>query len=174
MSSSTDDRIAVGRIGRPHGLKGEVTVLPDSDDPGRFAAGSTFVTDRQRSLTVRSSQPYRDSGLIVLFEGIANRKRAEELRGSILTIHADQRRELESDEFWPDDLIGLVVIDQHGSTLGTVIAIETAGQDRLLIRQAGGSRFLLPFVEELVDDPVDGVIHVRLPDGLLEDETETD
>ena len=80
--------MVVGRVGRPHGVRGEVTVLPAGDDPGDFGRG-TILRAGERDLKVRSARPYRDRGLIVAFAGIRNRNEAETLRGVLLTKSAD-------------------------------------------------------------------------------------
>jgi 16S rRNA processing protein RimM len=167
LSSSTD-RVVVGRIGRPHGLDGEVTILPDSDDPDRFCPGAGFLTDTGRELVLRSSKPYRDRGLVVGFDGIRSRIEAEQLRGAILTVARAERRSLGDGEFWPDDLVGLTVIDPAGTRLGVVDRVEFgSAQDRLVVRTDTGGDVLVPFVEDLVGDPDGDRIVVDAPEGLF-------
>lgn len=173
MSSSTEDagavdRIAVGRIGKPHGLHGEITVLPDTDDLDRFAVGSSFVTDTGRTLVIASVKPYRDKGLLLHFEGVRSRIEAENLRGILLTVDADTRRDLEEDEFWPDDLTGLDAVAPDGSVLGVVDRIEFGpGQDRLVVKTPLGVEVEVPFVSAIVGDPANGRIVIDAPDGLF-------
>ncbi len=164
MSSSTD-RIGIGRIGRPHGLRGEVTVVPESDAAERFLPGSTLTTDTGRDLVVSASRPYRDRGLVVAFEGVADRTAAEALRGMILTIAAGERRALDEDEFWIDDLVGLRVLDPSGRPVGTVVDVVLGPQDRLVVDVETGE-VEVPFVHDLVGDPGDGTITIDLPVGL--------
>lgn len=125
MSSSTDGSIPVGRIGRPHGLRGEVTFLPETDDPARFTPGSTFTIDDGTVLVVTSVAPYRDRGLVLGFEGIGDRGAAERLRGMTLSISASDRRSLEPGEFWPEDLVGLAAVSPAGDPLGTVTGVDS-------------------------------------------------
>jgi 16S rRNA processing protein RimM len=147
-----------------------VTLLPGSDDPDRFAPGSTFVTDSGRSLTVSSCRPYRDLGLLLRFEGVDDRSGAEALRDAVLTIDPSQRRDLDEGEYWPGDLIGLVVIDAADRMVGTVSDVVIAqAQDRLVVATSAGGQFEIPFVDDLVDDPAEGQIRVRLPAGLLDE-----
>ncbi|MCH7585391.1 MAG: 16S rRNA processing protein RimM [Acidobacteria bacterium] len=173
MSSSTEDagavdRIAVGRIGKPHGLHGEITVLPDTDDLDRFAVGSSFVTDTGRTLVIASVKPYRDKGLLLHFEGVRSRIEAENLRGILLTVDADTRRDLEEDEFWPDDLTGLDAVAPDGSVLGVVDRIEFGpGQDRLVVKTPLGVEVEVPFVSAIVGDPANGQIVIDAPEGLF-------
>ena len=152
-------------------MHGEVTVLPETDDPERFAPGSTFVTDQDRELIIRSVKPYRDRGLLVVFHGIRGREAAETLRGSVLTIDAGERRSLGDDEFWPDDLAGLDAVDPEGTALGTVDRVEFGpGQDRLVVITPDGAEVLVPFVAEIVGDPDDGRIVIDAPEGLFDAE----
>jgi 16S rRNA processing protein RimM len=169
LSSSTD-RIVVGRIGKPHGLNGEVTVLPDTDDPERFVAGSSFVTDTGRALSVVSAKQFRDKGLIVLFEGFSRRDAAETLRGQMLTVDPEARRRLDDDEFWPADLVGLVAVTPQGEALGVVDRLEFGpGQDRLVVVTPDEREVLVPFVSDIVADPADGEIVIDAPEGLFGD-----
>jgi 16S rRNA processing protein RimM len=173
MSSSTEDagaveRIAVGRIGKPHGLHGEITLLPDTDDLVRFAVGSSFVTDTGRTLVVGSVKPYRDKGLLLHFEGVRSRVEAENLRGLSLTVDPATRRDLDDDEFWPDDLAGLEAVTPDGSVLGVVDRIEFGpGQDRLVVKTMLGVEVEVPFVSAIVGDPIGGQIIIDAPDGLF-------
>lgn len=143
-------------------------MLPETDDPGRFAAGSEMLTDAGRTLIVRSVSRYRDRGLIVRFEGVADRNHAEALRGSLLTVAADHRRPLERGEYWPDDLVGLTAVSPQGRSLGVIIAVEFGvGQDRIVVVTPEGRRVLVPFVAALVGDPIAGRIEIDDSGGLF-------
>ena len=146
-----------------------MTLVPDSDAPERFAPGAQFVTDHGEVLVVTSVAPYRDRGLVVGFEGYQDRPSAESLRGHVVTIDPEERRELDDGEFWPDELIGLQVVAEDGELLGRVADVEIAmGQDRLVVATVSGNDVLVPFVDELVDDPAGGRIVVRPPEGLFD------
>ncbi|MFQ5948886.1 MAG: ribosome maturation factor RimM, partial [Acidimicrobiia bacterium] len=130
-----------------------MTILPSTDDPGRFAPGSLLLTDEAppRPLTVRRARGHR-AGLIVSFAGIADRKAAESLRGVHLTIGAAERRPLEDDEFWPEQLRGLVAVDRDGGRLGVIADVVLGeAQDRLVVTTDGGL-VEVPFVAELVGE----------------------
>ena len=158
----------VGRIGRPHGVRGEVTVVPDGDDPGRFSPGAELLTDRGDTLVVVASRPYRDKGLVVGFTGVDDRNAAEALRGTLLYTTVEDRRPLDEGEFWSEELVGLTAVSPDGTVLGEVVAVEHgAGQDRLVVATTGGRQVLVPFVKALVGEPADGRIEVRDPGGLF-------
>jgi 16S rRNA processing protein RimM len=94
-----------------------------------------------------------ERGIVLRFEGYETRPLAEELRGHVLTISEDERRQLEEDEYWPDDLVGLMVVDQAGETVGVVTSvIDGPAQERLAIRTESGLDMEIPFVSALVTD----------------------
>ncbi len=166
-----EERVTVGRIGRPHGLHGELYVLSDSDAPERYRPGAVFLTDEHppRRLEVRSSR-YRQDKLMVVFVGISNRTDAESLGGVDLTIATAERRPLDKDEFWPDELVGLAVQDPDGRPIGAVSAVETSGpQDRLVVRTADGRETSVPFVRELVPEVrrAEGLVVIHPIEGLF-------
>lgn len=154
-------------MGRPHGVRGEVTVLPSGGDPGDFARGS-FLRAGERDLEVLAARPYRDRGLIVAFGGITDRNAAEGLRGAVLTRSAEDRRPLERGEFWTSSLVGLAAVTPGGAAIGRVTDVLVGGlQDRLVITTPDGVEVQVPFVEGLVGDPVGGSIVVDPPGGLF-------
>lgn len=166
MNSSTD-RIEVGRIGRPHGVRGAVTVV--AGEPSWFAPGAEFGLDRGGTVRVRSARPHRDRGMLVAFEGVSDRSAAEALRGAVLTVAAAARHDLEPGAWWPEQLVGLRVVGPTGEPLGEVSGVVVGdAQDRLAITTPGGRTVEIPFVDDLVDDPEDGRIVIRPPEGLFE------
>ena len=168
MNSSTEDRLPVGRIGKPFGVRGEVTFVAASPGSSQFAPGARFLTDSGVELVVRSARPYRDRGFIIGFAGVGRRDMAEQLRGAVLTIDASERPDLDSDEYWTDDLVGLQAVDPAGEVLGTVVSVDFGtAQDRLVVRTAGGQDVLVPFVGDIVGDPIDGRIVIDAPAGLF-------
>lgn len=173
LSSSTDDRVHVGRIGRPHGLKGEVTVVASTDNPDRFVAGSSFLTDeaQPRRLTIAETRKHHGY-LLIRFDGCEDRDDAEALRGLNLTIGPEERRPLEEGEYWPQDLEGLIALNRSGDRIGVVTGVVLSdAQDRLVITTSAGGEVEIPFVDELVSEvhPSGGFVVVMPPEGLLED-----
>lgn len=163
--------IVVGYIRRAHGIRGAVIVRSLSDDPHRFEKGSEFLTDDPATGRVKlvGVQSHKE-GFLVTLEGIGDRNAAERLRGVSLLIEAKQRRRLEDDEYWPDDLIGLAVLDTSGCRVGIVAeVVEGVSQDRLRVA-ASGAEFDVPFVADIVVavDLAGGRLVVDLPEGLVE------
>jgi 16S rRNA processing protein RimM len=151
-------RLEVGRIGRAHGLRGEVHVSLTSDRTERLAPGAELSTGT-RALVVRSARPHQRRW-IVGFEGIDDRTAAEQLQGEILYADAQPAGE---DELWVHELIGATVRDRAGVTLGTVVAVEANPASDLLVLD--GDR-LVPLVFVVAHEP--GSVTVDVPEGLLE------
>jgi 16S rRNA processing protein RimM len=149
-------------------VRGEVTVVPDTDDPNRFAPGQRLVTDTGRALVVASARRFRDRGLLVAFVGVTDRTEAESLRGVVLTVPERSRRDLEEGEFWPEELVGLRAVTPEGSPLGRVSGVDLGeAQDRLIVTRPDGSEVLVPFVDPIVGDPIAGEIVIDPPGGLF-------
>lgn len=165
-------QLVVGRIGRPHGLRGEVSVEVRTDDPDRrFAPGAVVATDpaARGPLVVRSSRSHAGT-LLVRFEGVDDRDRAEELRGTMLVIDsADIPPSDDPDEFHDHQLIGLAVLTPDGERAGEVTDVLHHGQDLLVVRRKGRDVYV-PFVKALVPvvDLEKGHLVVDGPAGLLD------
>lgn len=173
MSSSTDDRIPVGYVRRAHGIKGDVVVRSLSDFPDRFAPGAELTTNESppRTLVVERATDHRD-GVLIHFRGIEGRTEAEHLQGVTVAIRRAERRELEDDEYWPEDLEGMVAITPDGEHLGTVVGVVLAGaQDRLVVRDGNGNDVEVPFVNPIVSavHPSGGHVVIDAPAGLFAD-----
>ncbi|MCP3976111.1 MAG: ribosome maturation factor RimM [bacterium] len=173
MSPDQNARIPVGYVRRAHGLRGDVIVRSLSDDAERFIVGAEFLTDHEspRDMTVSEVRAHAD-GVLLRFEQISNRNAADAMRGVTLTIGADQRRDLESDEYWPEDLEGLAVIDAAGTTLGAITSVIMGGaQDRLVVSTPDGRTVEVPFVAAIVTDVdiAEGRIRMDPPPGLFDD-----
>ena len=139
-----------------------------SDDPRRFEPGSTLLHADGRTLTVVSSRKHRDR-VMVRFEGIDSREAAETLRGALFIDAADVR-DLDDDEYWPDDLVGCAVFDLEGNNLGTVDSvIEGRAHDLFQVSTEHGER-LVPVVKEIVRDidTSSRLIVIDPPQGLLD------
>jgi 16S rRNA processing protein RimM len=173
-------RLLIGRIGRPHGIRGEVVIGVRTDEPDlRFAVGA--VLDASRSpgdepaggqLTVASTR-WHSGQLLVAFAGVADRTAAAELTGTWLSVDSSQLSEIpDPDEFRDHELIGLSVRTSAGDPVGVVTDVLHYGQDLLVVRRADGQEgeALVPFVKAIVPEvDVDaGVLVIDPPPGLLD------
>jgi len=149
--------LEVGRIVKPHGLRGEVIVDLISDRVDRLEPGSVLTTDRG-PLEVRASRPHQGRWIVVL-DGVGDRSHAEDLRGTVLRAESVE----EPDTWWVHDLIGSEVVDLAGTTHGHVVAVEANPASDLLVLDRGA---LVPL--RFVVSTEGGRVTVDAPDGLFE------
>jgi 16S rRNA processing protein RimM len=167
------DVVAVGRIGKAHGIRGDVFVEPWTDVPDeRFVVGVVFETDPvdRGPLTVASTRNHSGK-LVVHFEGFDDRNSVEAIRGSYLVIDAATRPVIDDpDEFYDTDLIGLLVCTVDGQELGPVTDVLHSPADSLLSIDCSGREVLVPFRKEFVPtvDLTRRLIEIDPPDGLID------
>lgn len=165
-------QVQVARIGKPHGIRGEVTVQVLTDVPEeRFVPGAEFVVEPEKlgPLTVESARWNKDI-LLLAFEEVPDRNRAEELRGARLYIDTDEVADDDEDAWYEHQLVGLSVRVGE-ETVGTVAALNTLpAQDLLVVEGRDGQEILVPFVEQIVPEVNIEAGYIRLtpPDGLFE------
>ena len=152
-------RLEVGRVGRAHGLRGEVHVVAVTNRSERFASGSRLFVG-ERVLEVQSSRP-SGCGWVVQFTGVNDRDAAEALRG--LTVTGDAMGAAPDGELWVHEVIGAEVRDRTGARIGVVDAVQANPAHDLLVLDSGA---LVPMVFVVEQEP--GVVVVDLPDGLLD------
>ena len=183
MSSTGDStEVVVGRIGKAHGIKGEVSVEPRTDEPERrFADGARLRTQapaggaphgpgRPAELTVVASR-WHQSRLLVTFAELRDRTQAEAARGLLLVVDVDLAEKPEDpEEFYDHQLVGLRVEKTDGTPVGTLTeVVHATAQDLLAISAEDGREILVPFVSQLVPevDLVGGRVVVEDLPGLL-------
>lgn len=170
-------QLVVGRIGRAHGVRGDLFVEPFTDEPEvRFAIGAKVTTSvadvSLKTLTVTESK-WHSGKLILHFAGIDDRTAAEQLKGIELRADVDPL-ELpdDPDEFYDHQLIGLDVLysDQVIGQVDQVLHLPA--QDLLAVIKSDGSEVLIPFVKQIVPevDLVNRKLIITPPPGLINDE----
>lgn len=168
-------QVLVGRIGRAHGLRGEVTIAPSTDSPEqRFAPGSQLSSPTVGVLTVRQVR-WQTGTLVVAFEQAGDRSVAEALRGAELWAEIDAG-DTDDEEFHDTALIGLAAVDPSGAPLGRVARVlHLPAQDVLVLDTPRGER-LVPFVAELVPevDLAGGRLVIDPIPGLLDEVSDAD
>ena len=170
-------RMVVGRVLRPHGLRGELVVQVLSDAPERFAPGEAVAAgDLEsggplRQLEVSSARLHQGR-MLLRFAGVEDREAAEPLRGSLLSIPMEAARELGAGEYWRHQLVGLAVVDSEGNDRGVVAEVlPGAAHDLLEVRRPDGVTVLVPAVAALVEVELEaGRVVVRALPGLLDPE----
>jgi len=161
----------VGRVGRAHGVRGEVSVAVRTDAPDeRFAVGAKLVTGAGQVLTVASVRPHAGR-LLVRFEGVEDRTAAEALRGTLLTVDVRTMAPSEDpDEFHDHELEGLLAVEPTGQELGTVREVLHGPGSDLLVVDAAAGEVLVPFVREIVPevDVAGRRLVIAPPEGLFD------
>ena len=172
------DTVVVGRIGRPHGVRGLVTVEVRTDDPDlRFAPGTTLLTEpaARGPLTIDAAR-WHSGTLLLQLAGpddvvLADRESADTLRNTRLLVPVTDLPELEDpDSFYDHQLVGLTAQLPDGTVLGEVTAVRHDGAELLVVRRPDVGELLVPFVRAIVPtvDVAAGHLVVDPPEGLLE------
>jgi 16S rRNA processing protein RimM len=165
-------QVVVARVGKAHGLRGEVTVQVLTGSPDeRFVPGATFATEPAAAgpLVLRSARD--NNGILLLgFEHTDDRNGAEALRG--VKLLAEVLADDGNEETWYErDLVGLKVVTVGGVEVGEVTALEPRpAQDLLVLRLTNGREALVPFVSAIVPevDIEGGRVVLDPPPGLLD------
>jgi 16S rRNA processing protein RimM len=170
--------VVVGRIGRPHGVRGQVTVEVRTDDPDlRFAPGATLLTEpaSRGPLTVAAARWHSGTLLLTLAgpDGtvVADREAADELRNTQLLVPVEELPELDDpDSFYDHQLVGLAAELPDGSPIGEVTGVRHEGTELLVVRRPDRADLLVPFVSAIVPsvDLANGRVVVDPPEGLLD------
>lgn len=185
-SVPSEDWVEIGRIVAPQGVKGEVRVYPSSDFPERFLEPGERWLKRPRSLTPETVEllhgRYIDGkGLyVVQIAGVNSRDEAEALRDAVLLVPAGDRPQLDPDEFYVADLVGLrVIVQATGEDIGIVTDIFAAGNDLLEVTYYPSEgensapskprKVLVPFVGAIVPvvNLAEKYLEIDPPAGLL-------
>ncbi len=167
---STDDLLLVGRVARPHGIRGQVIVTPETDFPGdRFKAGRTLLVgaaDQPIERRIREVRFHQGRPILAL-DGIETMDAAEGLAGAEVWVHQSGLEPLPAGTYYRHDLVGCEVQDRSGSVIGRVTAVEgTLDRSYLVV----DGQVMLPLVEGIcaeVDMAARRIV-VDPPAGLLE------
>ena len=168
------DRFQVGVIASTHGLQGEVNVFPTTEDPSRFKKLKQVVLHTQRGeellLDVVSARFFKKF-VIVKFKQFNNINEVEKFRGCELTIDRKDAIKLQPGEYYCADLIGLSIVDEDGSELGTLTEILQTGANDVyeMTRKDSGEKVYIPAIRDCIKeiDPEGSRIVIHVMDGLL-------
>lgn len=163
------DLLAVGRVLRPHGIRGDLLVKPYSETIRSIEAESQiYMGSLENPRTVLSIRSHR-SQMILRVEGSEDREAAEAFRGRELFIPMQTAEPLPEGVFYRWQILGLAVVEAEGEHLGTVTDIlETGANDVYIVRGDGPRELLLPAIESVIleVDLQQGRLLVRVPEGL--------
>jgi 16S rRNA processing protein RimM len=162
--------LVVGKLRRPHGVNGELSMEVLTDFPERLQPGLiVYVGETHQPLIVRRCRS-QGSGLLITFEEYSDPETAGLLRNELLYVRTGDLPHLPDGEFYHHQILGLRVVDENGVGLGSVVDIlETGANDVCVIRGESGAEFLLPMVDStlLEIDLAKGFMRVHLLDGLI-------
>jgi 16S rRNA processing protein RimM len=178
ISKNSDDFefIETGRVVKTQGLRGEVRVHSSTDFPEiRYAVGNSLklFRDGKPTLDVVVRSYRRQKNLdIVGFAGYDSINNVEEFVGGALKIAKSDQHELDDDEFYYHEIVGLKIVDEEsGELLGTVSDVMNLGSnDVWTVKRRGAKDFMLPFIESVVKkvDVKKGEALVEIPEGLID------
>lgn len=187
MSDNATQRVTVGRVGKAHGLAGDVSVELRTDEPElRFADGAKLwlvpadysaPVELQHQVTVANSR-FHSGRFLVRFDQVTDRNGSESIRGMFIESEIDPTASpADSDEFYDRQLVGLAAKSIDGADLGEIVRVDhLPGQDYLILRRsdssgAGASETMVPFVSEIVPtvDLEQALVVVDAPPGLFEE-----
>ncbi|MDU5333457.1 ribosome maturation factor RimM [Enterococcus sp.] len=166
----------VGKIVNTHGIRGEVRVISTTDfTEERYQVGEQLFLFRDNQdvlpLTIASYRRHKNFDLLS-FEGYPNINDVEAFRDGILKISEKQMGELDEHEYYYHEIIGLVVVDENDKEIGKITEILSPGaNDVWVVKRKGKKDALIPYIESVVKDIdlTEGVVHVEIPEGLLDD-----
>jgi len=171
--TSAGELIVVGKVSKPHGIRGELKIYPYSGQPDFFAASYRRLFLQCGSgqdpveFTVERSRVQGKQVLVALRE-CRDRNMAETLAGCEVHVARDDLPPLEENEFYLHELVGKQLVDQDGRRLGVGKRIMATGaQDQLVVEQ-DGRRFLVPIVGDFIVAVEDDRVVLDLPPGLME------
>lgn len=163
-----DKKICIGEISNVHGVRGQLLVRCFADDPELLLIKDA-VTDEKgtRTFNFQGLSPHKKAYLTRL-DGLDNREDAEKLKRTRLYIERDQLPELDSDEIYHVDLIGMTV-KSDDKIIGKIAAVQNFGASDLLeIQREGAKNFYLPYSDETILNVDGDTVDVAIPGGLLE------
>ena len=139
-----DKEIVIGKIVAPHGVRGDIRIMPLTDRPEQFLDLSYLLLEDGRQLTVKAARFHKRMVLVSTKE-ITTMNDAELLRDKKILIRAEDLPPLEEGRFYVADLIGLPVFDEEGKHLGTFKdSITTGSNDVYIVAVPGGKDLLIP------------------------------
>jgi 16S rRNA processing protein RimM len=166
--------VTVGRVLKPHGLRGELCIELLADSPFLFEELSRIYLElpgkKARPCTLEAWRPHQGR-VLILVDRCQGRDQAESWRGASVLVRERDFPALDEDEFRPEDLLGLSVIRLDGTRVGVLEDMrDMAGREIWFVRDAADNEILLPAVEEIVVeiDLEQGLILIDPPAGLIE------
>jgi 16S rRNA processing protein RimM len=162
--------LLVGKLHRPHGVKGEMIMSVLTDFPERLKPESVLFMGPERTPVTIQSLRHHNRGMLIYLEGYNSREQVDRLRNFELFVRTDDRPPLPDGEFYLHQILGLKVVSDEGLALGVVSDwLETGANGVFIVRDEEGKEILLPDIDDVVlkIDLETGEILVHLLEGLL-------
>ncbi len=168
--AAAPDFLVIGRIVKPHGVRGEVSVKVITEFPERFdEMESVYLGDaRSARLVAVESVRWHKEHVLIRFESCTDRNAAEKLRGQYLQIPREDATELDADVFYHYQLEGLAVVTDTGEPLGSLSYVLETGANDVYVVATDDGELLLPATHEVIRDIdlAQGTVTVHLIPGL--------
>jgi 16S rRNA processing protein RimM len=171
-----EDLIVIGRISRPHGLKGEIRIeYFNTEDPQFcsryqiiFVQGDEGPPRPYRPIKIRPHKQF----ILATLEGIQTKEEAEKLRGNVVLVDPAELSHLEEDEYYWHEIIGMRVFTEHGGGVGEVVDIFPTGSNDVYVVRQGEKEFLIPAIKDVIItiDKETRTMVIRPLQGLLEED----
>ena len=156
MNANSEDWVIVGRLGKPHGLKGLITIhsfTHPRDNILTYKGWHAFINNQWRPLSVLNAST-NAKHILATLEGITDRDKALTLTNVDIAIRKGQLPLLEEDEFYWHELIGMKVINLQNEVLGTVVELLSTGSNDVLVVE-GDKRHLIPYLPDRYISQID-------------------
>lgn len=158
--TQNENRVVIGKLGAPHGVRGELRVIPLTDFPERFLElEHVYVGDELMDV---EDAWYHKQFVIIKFQQVPHREAAAELTGKLLYVDRAEAMPLEEGEYYTFDIIGLEVFDMEGNSLGHVTEVLKTGSNDVYVASKKGEakQLMIPALKTVVKE-------INLPDGKM-------
>jgi 16S rRNA processing protein RimM len=175
-STGEPDYLVVGRLRRPHGLRGELLMDIETDFPERLRAGVTVFLGRRHTRAVIGSTRAVSGGMLVKLQHVDSPDAAGQHRNETVYVAASDRPPLEDGKFYHHQVVGCRVVDEQDHDIGRISEILQTGANDVYVvqRSSGGQELLLPAIDSVVlqIDPESKLVRVRVPEVFGESATQ--
>jgi 16S rRNA processing protein RimM len=163
--------LAIGRIVRAHGLRGEVSVMVLTDFPERFETMEWVYLGNEFEATPYRLESYRwhKQNVLLTLTGVSDRTQAEQLKGQLVQVPIEEAMPLPDGSYYLYQLIGLRVESTEGEFLGSIISVMETGANDVYVVEHAGREILLPAIPDVIKnvDLNQGIMVVQVIEGLI-------
>jgi 16S rRNA processing protein RimM len=171
-----ENRIVIGRVSRPHGMKGEIRIeYFNPEDPNFFSRYQMIFIQGDKE----SPRPYRPIAVrphkkfvLAQLEGVRTREEAEQLKGKVVLVDAAELPPLDADEYYWHEILGMRVVTENGGDVGKITEIVPTGSNDVYVVREGEKESLIPAIKDVIlsIDKKARTIIIRPFEGLLKED----